>query len=187
MNCQNIDQYVVGIFADYKGVGITLIGCNETRDTFWVFDHIFHRRATIQGIRDSLDSLFLRFPEIRKIHVNCIEHLKQELSTAYLEKLFVGEGLKSKVSSTRSELRSEIKVIEFEIDELAFILNSYINDGKLIFNDSLLVQKNNLKTEIENFQLNDINQSVFSLYIAITEIEPLKYSKLFYTSAFVGH
>lgn len=186
MNSPNIDQYVVGIYANYKGVGITLIGTNKEIDSYWVFDHIYHDKATIEGIKDSLDDLFLRFPQIRKIHVNNIKGLIQELSAGYKEKLFVGEGLKSEVVSTRSELKSDVKVIDFEVDDLAFLLNSYINDRRLIFNDSLLKEKYNLKSEIENYNLNEIDQRVFSLYIAISQIEPIKYSKFCYTSAYVG-
>ena len=170
----NIAQYVVGIYADYQGVGITLIGTNEEIDTYWVFDHIYHNQATICGIKASLDNLFLRFPQIRKIHVNNIEDLRQELSAGYKEKLFVGEGLKSEVVSTRSELKSDVKVIDFEVDNLAFLLNSYINDGRLIFNHSLLEEKYNLKSEIESYDLSQINQRVFSLYIAVSQIEPIK-------------
>ncbi|MGL6340448.1 MAG: hypothetical protein ACRC80_15075, partial [Waterburya sp.] len=77
MDTLNIEQYVVGIYADYQGVGITLIGTNKDLNTYWVFDHIYHRQATIQGIKDSLDELFRRFPQIRKIHVNNIEDLRQ--------------------------------------------------------------------------------------------------------------
>lgn len=186
MNNSDIDQYVVGIYADYKGVGISLIGTNEEINTYWVFEHIYHNKATIQGIKDSLDDLFIHFPQIRKIHVNNIEDLRQELGDTYKEKLFVGEGLESDIVSTRSKLRSDIKIIEFEIDELAFLLNSYINDGRLIFNDSLLEKKSNLKSEIESYSLNDINQRVFSLYIAISNIEPIKYSEFYFTSAHPG-
>ena len=186
MNTLNIAQYIVGIYADYKGVGITLIGTDREISTYWVFDHIYHRQATIQGIKDSLDDLFLRFPEIRKIHINNIEDLRQELSLSYQEKLFVGEGLKSEVISTRSEIRSDIQVIEFEVEELAFMLNSYINDGRLIFKDSLFKEKSNLKSQIENFKLIDNNQQVFSLYIAISDIKPIKYSNFWFASAHVG-
>ena len=186
MDSPNVEQYVVGIYADYQGVGITLVGTNKEIDTFWVYDHIYHDRATISGIKDTVDNLFVREPQIRKIYVNDLEVLRQELSATYKEKLFVGEGLKSKVMSTRSELKSDIEIIDFEVDELAFMLNSYINDGRLIFNHSLLKEKYNLKSEIENFNLNDINQRVFSLYIAISQIEPLKYSKFCYTTAYAG-
>lgn len=120
------------------------------------------------------DDLFLRFPEIRKIHLNNIEDLRQDLSTSYKQKLFVNKPYKSEKGFICSEKRSDVKVIDFEVENLAFMLNSYINDGKLIFNDSLLVEKCNLKSEIENYKLNDINQRVFSLYIALSHIEPIK-------------
>lgn len=174
MDIPNIDQYVVGIYADYKGVGITLIGTNKEIDTYWVFDHIYHDRATIKGIKDSLDDLLVRFPEIRQIHVNNMGDLRQELSRSYQKKLFTKGTSKSETGIIRSEKRSDVIAIEFEVENLAFILNSYINDGKLIFRESLLAKKDNLKSEIEKYNLNDVNQRVFSLYVAISHIEPIK-------------
>lgn len=170
----NISQYVVGIYADYKGIGITLVGTNKEIDTYWVFDHIYHDRATIKGIKDSLDDLFVQFPEIRQIHVNNMGDLRQELSSSYKKKLFTKGSFKSETGLICSERSSDVKTIDFEVENLAFILNSYINDGKLIFRESLLAEKNNLKSEIENYSLNDINQRVFSLYVAISQIKPIK-------------
>lgn len=178
MDSPNIEQYVIGIYADYKGVGITLIGTNEEIDNYWVFEHIYHNKATIEGIKDSLDDLFVRFPKIRKIHVNNMVDLRQKLSNSYKKKLFTQGCYKTKSGVTCSERRSDIKIIDFEAENLAFILNSYINDGKLIFRESLLVEKYNLKSEIENYNLNDVNQRVFSLYVAISEIEPIKIKAL---------
>ena len=174
MNILEIDQYVVGIFADSKGVGITLIGTNKAIDTYWVFDHIYLDKATISGIKDTLDDLFARFPQIRKIHVNNIDSLRRELNTCYKDKLYIDNSDRVKNGFIYYERRSQVKIVDFEVENLAFILNSYINDGRLIFNNSLLENKSNLKSEIENYKLQDINQKVFSLYIAISEIEPIK-------------
>lgn len=174
MDSPSVDQYVVGIYADFKGVAITLIGTNKEIDTYWVFDHSYRDKATICGIKDTLDRLFARFPEIRKIQVNNIENLRRELNSSYKDKLFVSETDRAKNGFIYIEKRSEVKIIDFEVENLAFTLNSYINDGRLIFSDSLLVKKSNLKSEIENYKLDDINQRVFSLYIAISEIEPIK-------------
>ena len=174
MNSPNIDRYVVGIFANSKGVGITLIGTNKEIDTFWVFDHIYQDKATICGIKDTLDSLFNRFPQIRNIHINNIENLRRELNSSYKNQLYINKNDIAKDGFIYVEKRSEVKIIDFEAENLAFVLNSYINDGRLIFNDSLLEKKSNLKSEIEDYKLNVVNQSVFSLYIAISEIEPIE-------------
>ena len=174
MDSPNVEQYVVGIYADYQGVGITLIGTNQEIDRFWVYDHIHLDKASIEAIKTCLDDLFLRFPQIRKIHVNNIESLRQELNICYKDKLYIDKRDLVKNGFIYYERRSEVKVIELEVENLTFTLNSYINDGRLIFNNSLLENKSNLKSEIENYQLQDINQNVFSLYIAISEIDPIK-------------
>lgn len=174
MNSPNIDQYVVGIFANSEGVGITLIGTNKEIDTYWVFDHIYQDKATICGIKDTLDSLLDRFPQIRKIQINNIENLRQELNSSYKNLLYVDKTDRVKDGFIYVEKRSQVKSIDFEAENLAFLLNSYINDGRLIFNDSLLEKKSNLKSEIEDYKLDVVNQSVFSLYIAISEIEPIE-------------
>ena len=174
MDSPNVEQYVVGIYADYKGVGITLVGTNQEIDRFWVYDHIHLNKASIQAIKASIDDLLCRFPQIRKIHVNNIEPLRQELNICYKDKLYIDKRDLVKNGFIYYERRSEVKVIDFEVENLTFALNSYINDGRLIFNNSLLENRSNLKSEIENYKLQDINQNVFSLYIAISEIDPIK-------------
>ena len=103
-NRDRVDQYVVGIYADLKGVGITLIGTNKEIDTFWVFKYIYHHQGTILSIKRSLNSLFEKFPQIRKIHVNNMENLRRQLNADYKKKLFVEHKNKPGVCLFRNTL-----------------------------------------------------------------------------------
>ena len=183
----NIHQYVLGIFADLDGYGVTVIGTNEEINNFWVFAHEHCDRVSLEHIKTTIDRFFEKYPQIRKIHINSsLENLQPQLNSYCKDRIYVGEPRQSPGCSPQGEIKSEVKIVELNISSQAFALKSYINDNKLIFNREILVEKDNLQEQINKFKQEDTNSRVFSLFMAISDIEPIKYRKFRVCAAWVG-